>query len=286
MFIKSKKGGESILEIIITLIIIMLAITSAFKTLSIAFVQKNLTRDRIIAINLAREGIEAVRYIREYNWLYYGSKQRVCWNHFEDSDNDGDVYVAGVKDDPECVDDGGGMATFQIGRGLGGDEVINNANDTGEAEYVLKQYNTHWYLSFKGQRAAPDLISVGDWAKLTDDNIATVAEVEKGSTGHADEDIVESFRLCKDNARKALFVSCMNGANSGSAEADPALYSKFFRYVKIMYGNGAAIPTQGDNIITVAVGVKWLERDSVQDVTLAIKLTDFYNRTYDDGKGI
>lgn len=39
------------------------------------------SKNRIIAVNVAREGIEAVRNIRDTNWLKFNSKRRQCWNH-------------------------------------------------------------------------------------------------------------------------------------------------------------------------------------------------------------
>ena len=44
------------------------------------------SKNRIIAINAAREGVEAVRNIRDTNWLKYNSKKRTCWNHLPDID--------------------------------------------------------------------------------------------------------------------------------------------------------------------------------------------------------
>lgn len=38
-------------------------------------------KERIIAINIAREGLEAVRNIRDTNWLKFSGQRRQCWNH-------------------------------------------------------------------------------------------------------------------------------------------------------------------------------------------------------------
>ncbi len=38
-------------------------------------------KNRIIAINIAREGVEAMRNIRDTNWLKFQSRRRQCWNN-------------------------------------------------------------------------------------------------------------------------------------------------------------------------------------------------------------
>lgn len=48
-------------------------------------------RDRVIATNIAREGIEAVRNIRDTNWLKFSNNRRTCWNHFPGDDIASDV---------------------------------------------------------------------------------------------------------------------------------------------------------------------------------------------------
>lgn len=58
-------------------------------------------RDRVIATNLAREGLEAVRNIRDTNWLKFSNDRRGCWNHFPgqtvllDSCDGGDPILPG-----------------------------------------------------------------------------------------------------------------------------------------------------------------------------------------------
>jgi hypothetical protein len=271
----------------ITMIIILLAVTTAFRMLNLAFLQKNLTQDRVIAINLAREGVEAVRYMRDYNWLYYGSKRRVCWNHLQDNNSgDGDGVINGS--DSECTESGNnGFATNQIGSHIG---------DTDSMEYALKQDGSHWFLTRKGFDTH---IENGDWDTLTADKIATNEGTIGGDGAKSSNttDTIESFRLCKDNAGTDIIVSCLNGSGYSAANANDI--TKFFRYVKIEYPNHASYsndptsttsieyPTgsgnnysrgQLHNKINVIVGVKWEEAGNMQDVELVTLLSDFYER--------
>lgn len=86
--------GETLAETIIALSILAIGITVASTTILNSI--RNLTnaKDRVIAINIAREGIEAVRNIRDTNWLFYSDKRRQCWNNMPGSDGcDGNTPV-------------------------------------------------------------------------------------------------------------------------------------------------------------------------------------------------
>lgn len=69
------------IETIIALSILALGITIASTVILNSM--RNLTnaKNRVLAINLAREGIESVRNIRDTNWLFFSDRRRQCWNH-------------------------------------------------------------------------------------------------------------------------------------------------------------------------------------------------------------
>lgn len=78
--ILKKQRGESIIESLIAIMIIMTSLVGIMVLFSGNIKANQSTKNRIIAINLAREGIEAVRFIRDSNWLIYSNNRRVCWN--------------------------------------------------------------------------------------------------------------------------------------------------------------------------------------------------------------
>lgn len=73
--------GETLIETIIALSILAVGI-SVSSTVVLNSI-RNLTnaKNRVISVNIAREGIEAVRSIRDTNWLFYSDRRRQCWNH-------------------------------------------------------------------------------------------------------------------------------------------------------------------------------------------------------------
>ncbi|MCF7836150.1 prepilin-type N-terminal cleavage/methylation domain-containing protein [Candidatus Gracilibacteria bacterium] len=97
--LKSRRG-ETLIEVLVAIIILVVGALSAVKLLGLASINSQLTKERVIATNLSREGLEAVRNIRDTNWLRFGGERRLCWNNIDVSEcvdtDDGD----GVTDDP------------------------------------------------------------------------------------------------------------------------------------------------------------------------------------------
>lgn len=73
--------GETLAETIIALSILAMGITMAGTVIMNSMRNLANAKNRVIAVNIAREGIEAVRGIRDTNWLLYSDKRRQCWNH-------------------------------------------------------------------------------------------------------------------------------------------------------------------------------------------------------------
>jgi type II secretory pathway pseudopilin PulG len=76
--------GETILETIIALSILAIGLTLASTVIAYSLRNINASKNRVIAINIAREGIEAMRNIRDTNWMKFSGNRRVCWNHNPD----------------------------------------------------------------------------------------------------------------------------------------------------------------------------------------------------------
>jgi hypothetical protein len=78
--------GETLTETIIAMTIFAVGITLSSTLVASSLRNINTSKNRVIAVNLAREGIEAVRNMRDTNWLKYSSKRRTCWNQMPTSD--------------------------------------------------------------------------------------------------------------------------------------------------------------------------------------------------------
>ncbi len=76
-----KNKGETLMETLIAISVIAIGIAVASTVIlnSIRYMQN--AKNRVIALNIAREGLEGMRNIRDTNWLFYSDRRRQCWNH-------------------------------------------------------------------------------------------------------------------------------------------------------------------------------------------------------------
>jgi len=88
---KNKKNqGFSLAEIVVAIFVIGLTSSASYIITSINIRSQIVGQDFTIASNLAREGIEVVRGIRDSNWLYYsGSRRAPSGEPSRDHWNDG-----------------------------------------------------------------------------------------------------------------------------------------------------------------------------------------------------
>ncbi len=78
--------AESLIETIVAVTVIAIGATAAGVMVRTSLVGVEISQDRMLALNLAREGIEAVRNIRDTNWLRYSGNADACWNTLEGTD--------------------------------------------------------------------------------------------------------------------------------------------------------------------------------------------------------
>jgi len=74
-----KSPGESLAETVIAITILSIILVSIFQLLARAIKVNENSELRTIALNVAREGIEGVRNIRDTNWLRYSGDRRNKW---------------------------------------------------------------------------------------------------------------------------------------------------------------------------------------------------------------
>lgn len=80
--------GETIAETILALMILAIGITFSGTIMGTSLKNMTSSKARVLAVNVAREGIEAARSIRDTNWLKFSGQRRLCWNHLPAGDPD------------------------------------------------------------------------------------------------------------------------------------------------------------------------------------------------------
>ncbi len=71
--------GETLLEVMVAITIMVAVLTSAFTLLIQVSAANTNVVNRVTALNIAKEGVEAVRNIRDTNWLKYSGDRRGKW---------------------------------------------------------------------------------------------------------------------------------------------------------------------------------------------------------------
>ena len=66
---KLNENGQTLVETIVAIFILTTALSSGLALMIYAFSKSSISQDEVVATNLAREGIEVVRGIRDSNWL-------------------------------------------------------------------------------------------------------------------------------------------------------------------------------------------------------------------------
>lgn len=98
---KNTNGGFSLLESMVAITILLVAVVGPLSTIGNSLSQIYIARDQMVAINLAQEGIEAVRQIRDSNMIKgwnLGDTTTNPWNATIDSTDK--FYTIDVSSDP------------------------------------------------------------------------------------------------------------------------------------------------------------------------------------------
>lgn len=79
-FETKSSSGSTIVEAMIVLVIVTIGLTGTYELLHGGIKLASSTESRIQAINLAREGIEAMENIRNTNWIKFSSDLENCFD--------------------------------------------------------------------------------------------------------------------------------------------------------------------------------------------------------------
>lgn len=86
-----KNPGETLAEVLFAVVILVFVMVSAMATLNRVISLNSNVTSRITGLNVAREGIEAVRNIRDTNWLKYSGDRRGKWKCRDVPHNDAGI---------------------------------------------------------------------------------------------------------------------------------------------------------------------------------------------------
>jgi type II secretory pathway pseudopilin PulG len=90
IFKKHNQSGQTLIETLVAAFVLTMGISAALGLATYALSATSNIKQRVIAVGLAREGIEAVKNIRDTNWLR-GTLSTDCFN-FEQQNNTANCY--------------------------------------------------------------------------------------------------------------------------------------------------------------------------------------------------
>ena len=98
-------AAETLAEVLIALIVISVGAGGALTLVVTSMRANTEVKERLMAYNLAREGVEAVRTIRDSNWLRFPSDRTNCWSALPDVTDPATCGAVGFKlgDEPPYI---------------------------------------------------------------------------------------------------------------------------------------------------------------------------------------
>lgn len=122
---KTNKKGETLIEVIAALTSLVLAGIAAMTLIISVMTSTAISKEYLIAQNLAREGIEGVTNIRDTNWLLFPSEKGECWMIIDSSECPEGATVSIDKDYILTRTD---KLNFKLEKGVWNDDMKNNGD--------------------------------------------------------------------------------------------------------------------------------------------------------------
>ncbi len=258
-------NGSILMEVLVSLFILSLGLTGGATLIIMSITSNQINKNRVIATNLAQEGIEGIRNIRDTNWLTYSSNLRECWLFWEDTNEDGVID----DDDEPCTPNINGQNDHPIGK---------SNDNTYEASFLVDfgDVNTN---DFRWIVLPENLFSSG--------SIDTSKDYSDGFQ------LFEASVPIDDTETKTITLYTHN-KKKNVLENYPA--SPFSRTIDVYYIDSTSLPlfddstdpiTGGlyplglpseDNRILIVSTVNWRMKGRDYEVVVSTILTDFFNR--------
>ena len=266
--ILKQNKGETIAETIIALAILTIGITLATTMMANSLRNMHSSKNRIIAVNIAREGVEAVRNIRDTNWLKFSGHRRDCWNHLPGEDVDENCDGTNLIE-PRTKLNADNPTVF--------DTVIP---DNTKAYIIYLDENNRWRLK--------NWISIVT-GEITFDN-ADVYLVDIDESNNTDDfedlDTTEVNDITHDKTNdRDMYNHKPITDNDALGSWTNAHETNFKRIITIDYLNNDGVPLTSDgtlkneyNRMVVTSIVSWNQGKVRHKVELKTHLTDYYGR--------
>lgn len=256
-FFRQKKGS-AMMEVMVSFFILTLGLTGSLSVIVAAGRANQSHKNRLIATNLAQEALEAVRNMRDTNWLSYSSDLRECWNFWEDTNENGIIDVG----DDSCTANAFGQNDHPLGKST---EVGFEQPQVFLVDFDPSTFR--WTLVPENRFDGPGLDTSKDYSNsfhlyertFFGRTFYTPNRENPGDTPTLFSRKVEIYYLDDEVLDPDAFKDNGDGTFDGGEfpEGEPSQ----------------------DNRLLIITKVSWQERGATRELTLSTILTDFLNRT-------
>jgi Tfp pilus assembly protein PilV len=145
--------GQTLIETLAALFILAMGISAAVGLAVYAFNSSTSITKEIIGTGLAREGLEAVRNMRDTNWLQDTLAVNGCYDYVTSTNNNANCYTHWLNEtfclDPNASDTSNACAT----NGTVGNAYLLGFDYTTPNFWILKKETSHYGLNFDSANA-------------------------------------------------------------------------------------------------------------------------------------
>jgi type II secretory pathway pseudopilin PulG len=135
-----KNKAETLLEVLIAIGMMAMAAATATELVVSCLQTITYNRDALVALNLAQEGVEYMRNLRDSNWIKYSSSTEKCWNLMPNATSCPSTPPSSA--DPDFVQDG---KFYALGDVLGDDQTtdldLSDGLPANNSNFVLKYFD-------------------------------------------------------------------------------------------------------------------------------------------------
>ncbi len=266
-----RRKGSALLQVIAAMFILSSGLTGALSLIIGAMRANDTQMHRLIATNLAQEGLEMMHNMRDTNWLVYSSNLRECWNYWPDVNEN---FILGDGADIECEPTSG--QNLHPWNPYEGDTLppeYANVSEIPCAVKDVKQFPKKFIIDFD-----PDNFL---WNLVSEEKFGILSGVDYSS----------GFLLFKKTDVDGMTFYTHNQTTDVGETIENTPYSRSIGiyyidapgYDDTDYPNicGGYFPdgdTSADNRILIVSRVEWSNGGVAHNVTLSTIMTDYYDR--------
>lgn len=198
------KQYKSFTLIEVMLVIVMISFGLIWLLMSLSYGSSSLEKIRkeVIAINIAREGMEAVYNIRDTNWTRWSGRTSYCWLKANPLVDEG---TSGCENDPwltwsNYILSGESMSWQQYFRLIADSSTLSLKDwiSSQDNQYIMCMNNNLWYNCPGGTWYIKEwkFFRMIKWINLIDKNTDSILNCTDWSSSSCSDDSAKEYRFC------------------------------------------------------------------------------------------